>query len=81
MEVLDQMKKWFPVLGYLVSAVKARIKKKARKYALLVPLTVEETYALDEQEHVTHWRDVIAKEMNNVIVAFKVLGPNDKAPV
>ena len=54
-------------------------KKKSRKYCLLIPMTFEEAYALDKQDNATHWRDVIAKKMKNMMVVFKVLSRDDKA--
>ena len=66
---------------HIISAVQARVKKRTRKYGILVPTTVEETYALDKQNNSSCWRDVIKKEMKNVIVAFDLLDKGDKPPV
>ena len=76
---------WVPFASkkrdHIVSGVKARVKKKTRKYGILVATNVEEAYLLDEQNNTTHWRDAIAKEMKNVMVAFKIMDSDDRLRV
>jgi hypothetical protein len=74
--------------------VKHAIKKRARlikqvykrkrmnkfKYGIEVPNTVGQAYALDEKNGNSLWRDAIAKEMENVMVAFEIKNPGEKPP-
>ena len=62
----------------IISAVKARLKKKTHKYGVLVPNTVKEAYMLDKEAGNTLWQNSINKEMKNNLVAFQVL-KNDQA--
>ena len=43
---------WVPFVSmkrdHIISAVQARVKKRTRKYGILVPTSVEEAYALDK---------------------------------
>ena len=59
--------------------MKARVKKRTRKYGLSIPPTVEEAYKLDKQNGDSHWRDVVMKEMENI--AFRVLDPSERVSV
>lgn len=57
----------------IISAVKARVKKKTHMYGVEVPRSVREAYDLDVKNGDTKWRDAISKEMKNVRVAFQIL--------
>ena len=46
--------------------------KRSNKFGIKLPMTVEKAYALDIKNVNTLWADVISKEIENVIVAFKV---------
>jgi hypothetical protein len=59
----------------IIAAIKTRSKKKTHKYGVQVPKTVREAYELDKINGNTLWRDAIAKEMKNVMVAFDILEP------
>ena len=61
----------------IVAAVKHRLVKKNFKYGHHGPNTVQEAYELDKRNGNTRWRDAIAKEMKNVIVAFRILESDD----
>jgi hypothetical protein len=50
------------------------------KYGIELPHTVAEALALDKMNGNTFWADALNKEMGNIGVAFKILGPNAKAP-
>ena len=65
----------------IISAVKARVKKRTRKYGILVPRTVKEAYELDSSSGTTYWRDAVKKEMKNVVAAFKILESDEHLPV
>ena len=58
--------------------MKARTKKKSHKFGISVPGNVQEAYDLDRQNQSTYWRDAIAKEMKNVMIAFDVLDDGKK---
>ena len=64
----------------IIAAVCSRLKKKCCKYGIEVPGMVEEGYLLDLKNGNTFWRDVIAKEMRNVRVAFEVLQEGSTPP-
>ena len=65
----------------IISALKARVKKKNRKHGILVPRTVEETFELDSSSGTTYWRDAFKKEMKNVGAAFRILESDKYLPV
>ena len=62
----------------IISAVKARLKKKTHKYGVLVPNTVKEAYMLDKEAGNALWQYSVSKEMKNNRVSFQVLD-NDQA--
>ena len=66
---------------HIISAVKNRVKKRSHKYGIEVPRTVEEAYMLDRKNNNTLWRDAVKKEMENVMVAFKILDTGENLPV
>ena len=49
--------------------------------SLKIRPTVEEAYELDKQNGDSHWKDVVKKEMENIMIAFKVLDPSERVPV
>ena len=62
----------------IVSAVKVR--RTSHKYGIEVPRTLEEALALDEKNSNKYWSDAVGKEMGNIMVAFEILGPDDRPP-
>jgi len=68
----------------VIAAVNSRLKKRSHKYGVEVPRSVREAYELDKINGNTLWRDAIAKEMKNVMIAFDILedgkqvAPNQK---
>lgn len=64
----------------IISAVKHRMAKKNFKYGHQVPSSIKEAYDLDKFNKNTRWRDAIAKEMRNVLIAFKILEPDEELP-
>ena len=65
----------------IISKVKAKVKKRSLKYGIQVPRTVREALILDEANKNTFWRDAIAKEMKNVLIAFEIQEDTDSIPV
>ncbi len=65
----------------IISAVKARVKKRNQKYGIIVPRTVEEAFELDNASGNTYWRDAVKKEMKNMVAAFRVLESDEHLPV
>ena len=65
----------------IISAVKARVKKRTHKFGIEVPRTVEDAYRLDKENGNSYWRDAIQKEMKNVMPAFQVLENDENIPV
>ena len=64
----------------ILSAVKARMKKKTHKYGIEIPRDVAHARELDEQNGNTFWIDALEKEMYNVGVAFEILEDGARAP-
>jgi hypothetical protein len=68
----------------IVSAMKSRIKKATHEYEVEMPMpgkdVVQHAIDLDRQNGNTLWRDSLAKEMGNLMIAFKILEPGQKAP-
>jgi hypothetical protein len=65
----------------MLSKINARIRKTAHKHGIKTPTSVENAHEIDRKNNNTFWKDTLAKEMNKVGVAFKVLEENIKAPV
>ena len=65
---------------YIIAKVTARVKKKTHKYGIKIPRTVKEAYELDKINGNTYWRDAIAKEMENVSIAFDILEDDEGLP-
>jgi Reverse transcriptase (RNA-dependent DNA polymerase) len=54
-----------------LSKVKTRYWKRTHKFGIEMPKSVKDALTLDAQAGTTLWRDAIAKEMKNVMPAFK----------
>ena len=65
----------------IISSLKARVKKKTKKYDISIPSTVEETYELYKRNGDSYWKDAVKKEMKNIMIAFKVLDSSERALV
>jgi hypothetical protein len=57
----------------IISAVNKRYWKRTHKYGIRVPKSIQEAYAIDEENGDHRWAESIQREMNNVRVAFKIL--------
>jgi hypothetical protein len=68
----------------IVSAVKSRVKKTTHKYGVEMPSpgknVVQNAIDLDRRNGTTLWMDSLAKEMGNLMIAFEILDPGQKAP-
>ena len=66
---------------FIISAVNKRYHKTTHKYGIRIPKSVDEAHQIDKENGNTKWADAIAKEMKNVMVAFKMLGMGAPTPV
>ena len=67
----------------IISALKVtspRLIKKNIKFGIRVPQTVNEAMRLNEKNGNHLWRDGITKDMNAVIIEFKLLEEGEKHP-
>ena len=64
----------------IVSALRMRMCQAKHKYGIEIPASVEHAKELDMKEGNDLWMKVLAKEMFNVGVAFKILEHGQKAP-
>jgi len=67
----------------IISKVKKGKKKywdRTHKYGIKLPKSVQQDLDIDRETGTTYWRDAIAKEMQNVIPAFK-FNDDDSIPV
>jgi hypothetical protein len=75
---------WVPYVlrkrDVIVSAVNSQVCKMSHKYGIELPSSMKNAIEIDHKNGNTLWQDALAKEMGNVCVAFKILGPNAKAP-
>ena len=55
-----------------------RVPKQLMKYGIKVPGSVEQAYAFDLENGNTLWTDAIKKELENVIIAFKLIDKDEK---
>ena len=65
----------------LVKKRSTRFLKKMHKFGIEVPQSVSEAYALDKKNGNTLWAVLIAKEMKNLRIAFKILANGDKVAI
>jgi hypothetical protein len=65
----------------IIGAVKSKAKQATHKYGIEIPRTVEQAYAIDRKNGITHWATAIAKEMLNAGIVFEVLEPARATPV
>ena len=64
----------------IICAVKQRFLKKTHKFGIEIPKDVKDAKRIDDANGNTYWQDAIAKEMNAVRIAFKILHGDDKVP-
>lgn len=64
----------------MINKVHTRMKKNNMKFGVLIPLTVKEALEQDKANGNTLWKDAIAKEYENVKVAFKLMDEGEKIP-
>ena len=64
----------------IISAIKTSLRKTTHKYGIEIPASVEHVMEVDRENGNTMWRDVLALEMFNVGVAFKILEEGQSAP-
>jgi hypothetical protein len=64
----------------IVSAVKARIRKVTHKYGVKLPRSSKHALELDDKNNNDLWAKSMAKEMNNVGIAFEILDLTNKVP-
>ena len=64
----------------IINKVATRIRKGNTKFGIEIPTDVPSAYRLDEKNGNTFWRDAIAKEYENVMVAFKKLEEGEVVP-
>lgn len=64
----------------IICKVKSRYWSRTHKYGVELPKTVLEALAIDKRTGTTFWRDAIAKEMKNVMIAFE-FRDDDKVPI
>lgn len=74
------VQKTFKKRDRIINKVKHRIAKRNLKYGIVVSSTVEEALELDKVNGNDLWSKAIAKEIGNVIVAFRVFEHNEPIP-
>jgi hypothetical protein len=65
----------------IIAKVNTRYLKRTHKFGIEVPKSVEHAIRLDKKNNNNLWETVIAKEMKEVKVAFKILGTDEYEPV
>ena len=64
----------------VISKIKTRYRVANHKYGVLVPRNIDEAYQIDNSNGDNLWRNAIAKEMGNIMVAFRILEEGERAP-
>ena len=64
----------------IVAKVVSRVKKKTHKYGVQIPRSVKDAYELDRINGNNLWRTAIAKEMENVSIAFEIMDDDEALP-
>ncbi len=75
---------WVPYVlrkrDVIVSTVTTRVWKTSHKYGIELPTSVKHAIKIDQKNGNTLWQDALLKVMDNVCVAFEILGPGMKVP-
>ncbi len=85
-ELLNELafKWWAPYTlrkrDQIVSKVVSRVKKKTHKYGVQIPKSVIDAYELDRINDNDLWRKAIAKEMENMSIAFEIMDDDEVLP-
>ena len=74
------LKKRFRIIS-LVKKRNSRYLKKTHKYGIEVPKYISQAYDLDKKIDSTLWEYSIAKDMNDVSPAFKILDNDAIIPI
>ena len=64
---------------HVITAVNKRYHKQTHKFGFKVPKTVKHAIKIDQVNSNTLWQDAIAKEMEAVHVAFKILNNDEQS--
>jgi hypothetical protein len=64
----------------IIAAVTKCYHKRTHKFVIEVPKNWDDCVRLDKENDNTLWQDAVRKEMNNVIIAFKILNGEESAP-
>jgi hypothetical protein len=64
----------------IIAAVNKRYHNKTHKFGIRMPKSVDEAYRIDLENGNTYWSDSIQKEMNAVMIAFRVLEDEESIP-
>ena len=70
--------------AHIISLVKnssARYHRKTHKFGVELPKSAKHALELDKKNCNTYWSDAIAKEINNVRVAFQILDEDKPVPI
>ena len=67
--------------SHYINKLRTVVKNNQLKYGLKVPKTVKEALAIDVENKNSYWEKAIKKELDNVIVAFKLLEEDEPIPV
>ena len=75
---------WVPVIlrrrDRIIKAVSKRYHKRTHKFGIEIPKSVKRALEIDKENGNNCWRDAIAKEMEDVRIAFKILGDDVDPP-
>ena len=64
----------------IIAAVNKRVTKKGFQFGIEVPTSVSDAIRIDRKNGNTLWQDAIKKEMDTVMVAFRILEPDEAIP-
>lgn len=64
----------------IIAAVKSRVQRKTHKYGIEIPRSVAHAFQLDRESNTTFWQDALALEMNELMLAVRILGDEQQLP-
>ena len=64
----------------MINKVKTRMRKGNVKFGIKIPTTVKEALMFDKENGNSYWSDAIAKEYENVKVAFQLMEDGERVP-
>lgn len=65
----------------IISKIKSKPIKKGMNFGVIIPSSIKHAYQIDRELGNNHWKNSIKKEIDSVIIAFKLIDEDEKLPI